>query len=60
MGMDSSRDRHDSPARAITLALDTATCTAIGRGELTLADAVRAGRVGVTGEGTLAKALRET
>jgi DNA-binding HxlR family transcriptional regulator len=42
------------------LSLDTATCTAIGRGELTLADAVRAGRVGVTGEGTLAKALRET
>ncbi|MFC8419612.1 winged helix-turn-helix transcriptional regulator [Streptomyces sp. NPDC057236] len=42
------------------LALDTATCTAIGRGELTLADAVRAGRVGVTGEGTLAKALRGT
>lgn len=42
------------------LSLDTATCTAISRGELTLADAVRAGRVGVTGEGTLAKALRET
>lgn len=41
------------------LSLDTATCTAISRGELTLADAVRAGRVGVTGEGTLAKALRE-
>ncbi|MFF8033773.1 winged helix-turn-helix transcriptional regulator [Streptomyces sp. NPDC016626] len=39
--------------------LDTATCTAIGRGELTLAEAVRAGRVGVSGEGTLAKALRE-
>ncbi|MFC5241245.1 helix-turn-helix domain-containing protein [Streptomyces atrovirens] len=42
------------------LSLDTATCTAISRGELALADAVRAGRVGVTGEGTLAKALRET
>ncbi|MFD7688413.1 winged helix-turn-helix transcriptional regulator [Streptomyces sp. NPDC059781] len=42
------------------LSLDTATCTAISRGELTLADAVRAGRVEVTGEGTLAKALRET
>ncbi|MFE2281575.1 winged helix-turn-helix transcriptional regulator [Streptomyces sp. NPDC059454] len=41
------------------LSLDTATCTAISRGELTLADAVRAGRVGVSGEGTLAKALRE-
>ncbi|MFD7768360.1 winged helix-turn-helix transcriptional regulator [Streptomyces sp. NPDC059787] len=42
------------------LSLDTATCTAISRGELPLADAVRAGRVEVTGEGTLAKALRET
>jgi DNA-binding HxlR family transcriptional regulator len=42
------------------LSLDTATCTAISRGGLTLADAVRAGRVGVSGEGTLAKALRET
>ncbi|MEV5440014.1 winged helix-turn-helix transcriptional regulator [Streptomyces sp. NPDC052682] len=41
------------------LALDTGTCTAIGRGELTLAEAVRQGRVEVTGEGTLAKALRE-
>ncbi|MFI1422709.1 winged helix-turn-helix transcriptional regulator [Streptomyces sp. NPDC020731] len=41
------------------LSLDTATCTVISRGELTLADAVRAGRAEVTGEGTLAKALRE-
>ncbi|MFI5569241.1 winged helix-turn-helix transcriptional regulator [Streptomyces sp. NPDC051740] len=42
------------------LSLDTATCTAISRGELALADAVRAGRVEVTGEGALAKVLRET
>ncbi|MCT7353376.1 winged helix-turn-helix transcriptional regulator [Streptomyces sp. 15-116A] len=41
------------------LGLDTDTCTAISRGELTLADAVRAGRVEVTGDGALAKALRE-
>ncbi|MFG2511021.1 winged helix-turn-helix transcriptional regulator [Streptomyces sp. NPDC048584] len=41
------------------LCLDTDTCTAIGRGELALTEAVRAGRVEVTGEGTLAKALRE-
>jgi DNA-binding HxlR family transcriptional regulator len=41
------------------LALDTATCTAIARGELGLAHAVREGRVEVNGEGTLAKALRE-
>ncbi|MFF4838023.1 winged helix-turn-helix transcriptional regulator [Streptomyces sp. NPDC001315] len=41
------------------LVLDTGTCTAIGRGELTVADAVRDGRVDVTGDGTLAKVLRE-
>ncbi|MDQ0717263.1 DNA-binding HxlR family transcriptional regulator [Streptomyces luteogriseus] len=41
------------------LVLDTATCTALARGELGLAHAVRDGRVGVSGEGTLAKALRE-
>jgi DNA-binding HxlR family transcriptional regulator len=41
------------------LVMDSATCSAVGRGELTLADAVRAGRVTVTGDGTLAKALRE-
>ncbi|MFJ9541057.1 winged helix-turn-helix transcriptional regulator [Streptomyces sp. NPDC101225] len=42
------------------LALDAGTCAALGRGELSLTDAVRAGQVTVTGEGTLAKALRET
>ncbi|MFE9771934.1 winged helix-turn-helix transcriptional regulator [Streptomyces sp. NPDC005931] len=41
------------------LSLDTGTCTAISRGDLTVADAVRAGRVEVSGDGTLAKALRE-
>ncbi|WBO62958.1 winged helix-turn-helix transcriptional regulator [Streptomyces camelliae] len=41
------------------LVLDAATCEAVARGELSLPDAVRAGRVTVTGEGTLAKALRE-
>ncbi|GGU86226.1 transcriptional regulator [Streptomyces filipinensis] len=41
------------------LALDAAVCEAVARGELTLADAVRSGRVTVSGEGTLAKALRE-
>ncbi|WP_416969891.1 winged helix-turn-helix transcriptional regulator [Streptomyces sp. 4F14] len=41
------------------LVLDTETCTAIAQGELTLQDAVRAGRVEVSGEGTIAKALRE-
>ncbi|HEY8980412.1 MAG TPA: winged helix-turn-helix transcriptional regulator [Streptomyces sp.] len=41
------------------LALDTETCTAIAQGELTLDDAVRAGRVEVSGEGAIAKVLRE-
>ncbi|MFE2048555.1 winged helix-turn-helix transcriptional regulator [Streptomyces sp. NPDC059459] len=41
------------------IVLDAPTCAAIGRGELSLRDAVRDGRVEVTGEGTAAKALRE-
>ncbi|MGC5034697.1 winged helix-turn-helix transcriptional regulator [Streptomyces sp. DT190] len=41
------------------LVLDTATCTALSRGELDLARAVREGRIEVTGAGALAKALRE-
>ncbi|WP_316780828.1 winged helix-turn-helix transcriptional regulator [Streptomyces sasae] len=52
----------DGPAPAepdARLLLDTETCTALARGELTLSDAVRAGRVTVTGDGSLAKELRE-
>jgi DNA-binding HxlR family transcriptional regulator len=41
------------------LVMDTGTCTAVARGELSVVDAVRAGRVEVTGEGAPAKALRE-
>ncbi|GHE73093.1 transcriptional regulator [Streptomyces spiralis] len=41
------------------LALDSGTCTAVARGELGLADAVRDGRVDVTGDGAPAKALRQ-
>ncbi|MFJ9728818.1 winged helix-turn-helix transcriptional regulator [Streptomyces sp. NPDC101209] len=41
------------------LVLDAGTCAALGRGELSLADAVRDGRVTVTGDGTLAKSLRD-
>jgi DNA-binding HxlR family transcriptional regulator len=41
------------------LVMDTGTCTAVARGELSVVDAVRAGRVEVTGEGTPAKVLRE-
>ncbi|WP_093779864.1 helix-turn-helix domain-containing protein [Streptomyces sp. yr375] len=41
------------------LGLDTDTCTAIAQGELTVFDAVRAGRIDVSGDGAVAKALRE-
>ncbi|MFI5556902.1 winged helix-turn-helix transcriptional regulator [Streptomyces sp. NPDC051738] len=42
------------------LALDSGTCEAVARGELSVVDAVRGGRIEVTGEGTLAKALKES
>ena len=42
------------------LVMDAAACESIARGEMDLPAAVRAGRVTVTGEGTLAKQLRET
>ncbi|MCH0566037.1 MULTISPECIES: winged helix-turn-helix transcriptional regulator [unclassified Streptomyces] len=42
------------------LVLDSATCTALARGELGLAGAVRDGRVEVQGDGAPAKELRET
>ncbi|MGC0328742.1 DNA-binding HxlR family transcriptional regulator [Streptomyces sp. SAI-170] len=41
------------------LSMDGETCTALARGELSLAEAVRAGRVEVAGDGALAKSLRE-
>ncbi|MEU2616803.1 winged helix-turn-helix transcriptional regulator [Streptomyces sp. NPDC007157] len=41
------------------LVLDAGTCTALARGELSLVDAVRAGRVTVTGDGALAKGLQD-
>ncbi|MEV6511131.1 winged helix-turn-helix transcriptional regulator [Streptomyces sp. NPDC051642] len=41
------------------LVLDVETCTAVAQGELSLPDAVRTGRVEVSGDGTLAKVLRE-
>lgn len=41
------------------LSMDTDTCAAVGRGDVGVLDAVRDGRIEVTGEGTLAKALRE-
>ncbi|MFJ2606910.1 winged helix-turn-helix transcriptional regulator [Streptomyces sp. NPDC091279] len=41
------------------LVVDAGACVAVAQGELSLLDAVRDGRVTVTGEGALAKALRE-
>ncbi|MFJ3303768.1 winged helix-turn-helix transcriptional regulator [Streptomyces sp. NPDC086549] len=52
----------DGPAPAepdARLVLDSATCTAVIRGESDVLDAVRDGRIAVTGDGALAKALRE-
>ncbi|WP_190081018.1 winged helix-turn-helix transcriptional regulator [Streptomyces longisporoflavus] len=40
------------------LVLDAEACVAVGRGVLTVAEGVRAGRIEVSGEGVLAKALR--
>ncbi|MFJ5772911.1 winged helix-turn-helix transcriptional regulator [Streptomyces sp. NPDC093094] len=41
------------------LSMDAGTCAAVARGELDLAQAVRAGRVEVTGDGAIAKSLRD-
>ncbi|MFJ6657146.1 winged helix-turn-helix transcriptional regulator [Streptomyces sp. NPDC091377] len=62
VGRDEEAVYGDGPAPAepdARLLLSAATCTAVARGETTLADAVREGRITVTGDGTLAKALRE-
>ncbi|MFI2037787.1 winged helix-turn-helix transcriptional regulator [Streptomyces bottropensis] len=43
----------------VRLSLDAGTCGVLGRGELGLREAVRRGLVEVTGEGALAKELRD-
>lgn len=51
----------DGPAPGVAdarLELDTQTCGAVARGESTLSEAIRDGRVTVTGESALAKGLR--
>ncbi|MFE1441608.1 winged helix-turn-helix transcriptional regulator [Streptomyces sp. NPDC058739] len=40
------------------LEMDAGTCLAVVRGELDLAEAVRAGRAGVSGDGAIAESLR--
>ncbi|QEV21096.1 winged helix-turn-helix transcriptional regulator [Streptomyces alboniger] len=47
-------------APEVRLALDAQTCVAVSRGELTVGEGVRAGRIELSGEGTLAKALLAT
>ncbi|MEU1120446.1 MULTISPECIES: helix-turn-helix domain-containing protein [unclassified Streptomyces] len=42
------------------LTLDAATCVAVSRGELTIGQGVREGRIEVSGDSVLAKALRES
>ncbi|MEU3984266.1 winged helix-turn-helix transcriptional regulator [Streptomyces sp. NPDC026672] len=42
------------------LTMDTATCTAVARGELPVPEAVRDGAIEVTGDTPLAKSLRES
>ena len=43
----------------VRLALDAETCAALDQGSLTLRQAIRDGRIEVSGEGRLAKALRD-
>ncbi|MER6953503.1 MULTISPECIES: winged helix-turn-helix transcriptional regulator [unclassified Streptomyces] len=52
----------DGPAPAepdARLVLDVDTCMGVAQGELSVLDAVRAGRIDVSGDSALAKALRE-
>ncbi|MEV5977333.1 helix-turn-helix domain-containing protein [Streptomyces sp. NPDC052114] len=44
-------------APEVCLALDAPTCVAVSRGELTVGEGVREGRIELSGEGVLAKAL---
>ncbi|WP_427165583.1 winged helix-turn-helix transcriptional regulator [Streptomyces sp. C1-1] len=62
VGAEEGRVYGDGPAPGepdARLVLDAGTGAAIGRGELSLPDAVRDGRVTVTGDGAVAKSLRE-
>lgn len=60
VGGDGEPSYGDGPAddANVRLRMDAATCTAIFRGELSVAAGVKAGRVDVTGEGPAAAALR--
>ncbi|WP_228977955.1 winged helix-turn-helix transcriptional regulator [Streptomyces sp. DH12] len=60
LGADGGVAYGDGPADApdARLRMDAATCAAVGGGELTLAEGVKAGRIEVAGESPLAAALR--
>lgn len=62
VGADDGPVYGDGPAPRVpdaVLTLDTATCTALGRGELPLPEAIRTHRVEVSGDSPLAKQLRD-
>ncbi|MEV8319156.1 winged helix-turn-helix transcriptional regulator [Streptomyces sp. NPDC059900] len=57
-GTESYGDGPAPEAPDALLALDAETCVAVGQGALTVAEGVKAGRIEVSGESVLAKALR--
>ncbi|MEU2062615.1 winged helix-turn-helix transcriptional regulator [Streptomyces sp. NPDC013455] len=62
VGADGGPVYGDGPAPGVAdahLVMDAATCEALARGASDLPEAVRDGRVTVTGDGAVAKALRE-
>ncbi|WP_030667459.1 winged helix-turn-helix transcriptional regulator [Streptomyces sp. NRRL B-1347] len=62
MGGDGTVAYGDGPAPEepdARMTLDAGTAVEVGRGTLSVADGVRGGRIAVTGDGPLAKALRE-
>ncbi|MEU6994501.1 winged helix-turn-helix transcriptional regulator [Streptomyces sp. NPDC046465] len=60
---DGARAYGDGPApdgADVLVTLDAGTCLAVSRGELTVGQGAREGRIEITGDSVLAKALRET
>ncbi|ATL31614.1 winged helix-turn-helix transcriptional regulator [Streptomyces formicae] len=57
-GADSYGDGPAPDGADAGISLDAATCVAIGRGELTVGQGVREGRIEVSGDSVVAKALR--
>ncbi|MGB8939146.1 MAG: helix-turn-helix domain-containing protein [Streptomyces sp.] len=59
-GAESCGDGPSLAAPDVRLVLDSETCVEVSRGALTVGDGVRAGRIGLSGDGVLAKVLRES